>query len=472
MKISSLLLVLLVGSASASQEKNLVNTLLTEKKHVFDDLPAEMQFELGSWILRDHPVMIFLLRELSKVSTLLQGHTALVISADFSTSGDKVVTAAADNTAKIWDVSSGRCVQTLMGHADHLNTAQFNDAGDKVVTGSSDKTAKIWNVVRGTCLCTLVGHEAQINSAQFVKGSDDRTARRCEQVLTTSDDKTARLWDSGRGTCLQTFRGHSRGVFSALFIPSPATVVTVSVDQTSKIWGLDGRCLQTVKIPTDPGFFMEFNRLRDKVLRVANDARHGIQIWDASSASCLHTLVGHKTYNVSVAHFNSACDKIVTAGWDKTAKVWDVASGRCLQTLRGHKDGLYSAQFNESGDKVVTASCDRTGRIYNLRRLRELQRFLESEVTHKQALILVGIYETIMCRAQVKKRGADAFENARAVPYDQVKFDFNTYPYLQDEYDRFPDEIKTVLDPYVTKMCISFVNSSWKILREFVLYNE
>ena len=49
-----------------------------------------------------------------------------------------------DKTVKLWDVTSGECLQTLEGHSDHVVSVSFSPDGTKVASGSDDKTIKIW----------------------------------------------------------------------------------------------------------------------------------------------------------------------------------------------------------------------------------------------------------------------------------------------------------------------------------------
>ncbi len=43
---------------------------------------------------------------------------------------DKLVTGSFDNTCRIWDASSGRCIRALIGHEGEISSTQFNYAGD------------------------------------------------------------------------------------------------------------------------------------------------------------------------------------------------------------------------------------------------------------------------------------------------------------------------------------------------------
>ena len=67
-----------------------------------------------------------------------------VWSVSFSPDGTKVASGSMDKTVKLWDVTSGECLQTLEGHSDYVNSVSFSPDGTKVASGSYDKTIKIW----------------------------------------------------------------------------------------------------------------------------------------------------------------------------------------------------------------------------------------------------------------------------------------------------------------------------------------
>ena len=64
--------------------------------------------------------------ETLKLVRLFQGHTASVLSVDFSSNGDLLASGSQDHTIKLWDVATGRELHTLRGHTDNVWTIAFS----------------------------------------------------------------------------------------------------------------------------------------------------------------------------------------------------------------------------------------------------------------------------------------------------------------------------------------------------------
>ena len=77
----------------------------------------------------------------------LAGHTAEIVSLNFNTAGDRIITGSFDHTTKVWDTATGRCLHTLAGHRGEISSTQFDFSGELCISGSIDRTCKIWNAV-------------------------------------------------------------------------------------------------------------------------------------------------------------------------------------------------------------------------------------------------------------------------------------------------------------------------------------
>jgi WD40 repeat protein len=85
----------------------------------------------------------------------LAGHSSAIDCLVFSPSGNRLATASRDETAKLWDVETGRELLTLKGHTDIVSSIAFSPDGKRLVTGGRDGKVKIWDSQTGRILMTL-----------------------------------------------------------------------------------------------------------------------------------------------------------------------------------------------------------------------------------------------------------------------------------------------------------------------------
>jgi WD40 repeat protein len=74
----------------------------------------------------------------------LEGHTGQVNSASFSPDSRLIVTASADNTARVWNAQTGESVATLLDHKGPVLNALFSPDGRSVFTASEDYATRIY----------------------------------------------------------------------------------------------------------------------------------------------------------------------------------------------------------------------------------------------------------------------------------------------------------------------------------------
>ncbi len=292
---------------------------------------------------------------LSRLHSVLKGHSGAVVSADFSRDGRRVVTASGDTTARLWDARSGEEISVLRGHTRGLSRARFSPDGRRVVTASDDATARLWDVANGQQIAVLQGHADKVSSAAF---SPDG-----EHVVTASFDETARLWDTERGTLLATLKGHTGRVSAAAFSPDGKRVVTASSDKTARLWDAEsGQELATLTGHTGAVYAAAFSPDGKRVVTASDD--NTARVWDAESGKEIAILKGH-TGRVNAAVFSPDGKRVATASNDDTGRLWDAESGKEIAVLRGHTESVLMAAFAPDGEHLATASIDGTARVWN-----------------------------------------------------------------------------------------------------------
>ena len=151
-----------------------------------------------------------------------------VRSAQFSPDGQYVVTASEDKTARIWEISTGKQVTAPLVHDGIVNAASFSPNGKYVVTASEDKKARVWNAATGKPTTEPFVHEEAVKSAVFSPSG--------QFVLTVSNGKSARVWEAASGKLVTDPLAHDDLVRSAQFSADGKFVVTASNDRSARIW--------------------------------------------------------------------------------------------------------------------------------------------------------------------------------------------------------------------------------------------
>jgi WD40 repeat protein len=102
---------------------------------------------------------------------------------------------------KIWDLNTGKLLNTLGGHSSHILSITSDNS--KIVSGP-DNTIKIWDLNTGKLLNTLGGHSYNVTSLAITTDNS--------KIVSGSDDKTIKVWDLDTGKLLNTLEGHSKPV--------------------------------------------------------------------------------------------------------------------------------------------------------------------------------------------------------------------------------------------------------------------
>lgn len=159
-----------------------------------------------------------------------EGHTDVVWSAAFSPDGSRLVTASWDKTARVWDVATRKEIVRLVGHPDRIYGAVFSPDGRLIATaGAYDGTVIIWDATTGRQIRSFAATQGVwVHGVQF---SPDGS-----RIVTANGDNRARIWNVNSGMIERVLEGHSGYVVSASFSADGARVLTASEsDNTARI---------------------------------------------------------------------------------------------------------------------------------------------------------------------------------------------------------------------------------------------
>lgn len=155
--------------------------------------------------------------------------------------------------------------------------------------------------------------------------------------------------------------GHARTVYYGAYSPKGDRFVTVSRDNTARLWNSNGKLLAILSEHRDRTNHVTFSSDGEMFLVASND--RSITLW-SKNGKFLRKFLGHTEKVISTA-FSSDNSKVVSASSDNTARVWNT-SGVIIVTIEGHAGTVTSAKFSPDGSKILTASTDGSARIWDL----------------------------------------------------------------------------------------------------------
>jgi hypothetical protein len=95
---------------------------------------------------------------------LLRGHDAEVSTVAWDPAGERIVSAGADGTARVWDAPSGIELLALRGHTGAVISAAWDASGARIATAGVDGTARVWDAASGSALVVFAGHVQAITA--------------------------------------------------------------------------------------------------------------------------------------------------------------------------------------------------------------------------------------------------------------------------------------------------------------------
>jgi WD40 repeat protein len=314
----------------------------------------------------------------------LKGHIDSVTSVSISSDGRWLLTSSLDHSVRIWDTSTYKLIKTLVGHTWWVWDAEFLPGEQTAVSVGQDGAAIIWDLEQGeqtaifqehrrpiyalavdgsgliasgdsggriflwrlddvqtldlasrftadrnspvTPFVELDGHANAVRGLSFsVRRAigDDRL-----RLVSAGDDNMLRVFDiSDRPHLWKEVRGHGGRVRGCFVFSEGGQLLSVSHDETLRLWNLDGyqeqRVFQRLAGHDDEVLAATFGP-NQSVFSASRDRT--VAGWDLATGELRRQLKEGHSFLATRAVIFAHGTRLITAAGDQTVRGWDIAT--------------------------------------------------------------------------------------------------------------------------------------------------
>ncbi len=291
-------------------------------------------------------------------SIILRSHNAPVSEIAFISDGNKIVSASADKTLKVWDSFSGKLLNTLYGHYDQITS--LDRFGKYIV--SSDRTGSVilWDMKQEKQIKRVETKASSVNSVHFARGS--------KQII-ISDAGSIKFWDYNKNKKLRyTIKANKPSILHVAYSPKRHIIASADTDKTLRLWrARNGALIRVYKKQNEK---INSLALSEDSNLIVTGHNNDIKIWSARVKRRIKTITAHNGRVIALA-FSPDGQWLASAGADQEIKIWNWRSGELHQTFSGHTSIVNALAFSKDSRRLASASKDRTIRLWNIIDIKE-----------------------------------------------------------------------------------------------------
>ncbi len=276
--------------------------------------------------------------------------------------GDKgALTSGYNGAVVLWDIESGRALQTYKGHTGEIFAMALFPDGKRFVTGGDDKKVMLWNLESAEPVRVFEGHKGLVRT---VAVSSDGL-----RIVSSGHDSQIIVWDPENPKPVHAITSPLGSVVSLAIQPRGKLVL---VDGSFKAGLCDletGKWVKELTGSAKPDPRTHIGRRMEKVAFSA-DGRHaaayfpyaGFTVWEVDSGKEIKSL-GNKNWSYNSIAFTRDGRRALL-GSQKSLEIWDFEKGEFIKSIGGA--GFYAMAEMEKGAAILATPGDGSIALWDL----------------------------------------------------------------------------------------------------------
>lgn len=269
-------------------------------------------------------------------------HLDLVESLAFQPSGD-LLASGGFREVKIWQRPRNVRLGMLSGARGAISVVAVDPDGTRAATGSADGTIQLWEIPSGKQLQTISGHTAVTHNAAITGlafSADGKT------LFSASLDKSVRAWRTADASSVGKI--DTPAAVAAMVLAHGGTeICTGESDNTIRIWPVAAIT----------------SAAEDSAKTASTTTKDAAKAGATTAAKPLRELHGHSAPITALATWGNG-SQIISASRDGTARVWNVEDGRQIRDVN-HGAAVIALAARNDGKRFATAGEDNVVRLWN-----------------------------------------------------------------------------------------------------------
>ncbi|KAG2433079.1 hypothetical protein HYH02_012783 [Chlamydomonas schloesseri] len=233
-----------------------------------------------------------------------------------------------------------------------------------------DSTVSVWDVASGKCTAQLIKRGERDASRTHSGGVNAvYLTRDASTAVTISKDQTARIWDVPSASTRFVVEGHTDGLVAADISADEALLATAAYDKTVRVTRMATGAAVAVLDHPQPPTAVSFSPNCHYMAVSLED--HSVVVWDLVGRCCLPALDAHKAA-LAVLTWSPDSRFLLTGGADCTVRLWRAEDGR-QQAFFMADSAITAACFAGCPVADIVVAGDSAGAVHFLDWAEELQ---------------------------------------------------------------------------------------------------